>query len=215
MAAALPALAQGNLDDLSRYQYQRSLQAAFAAPSQSAFAAPVAAVAMVAPPATTPETPVMGKAGDRASWRTSEFNRDWGLQAVNAIQGPHIAHLYAQGDMQKLQTMVTRSSQAIMLYALPVVLFVVIFGEFVIDYQIGRAINFVGEFSRRAQIDPALLAPDAQVADDPDRLGLLRPDDDSNLFYIPSRHSRFASSKKCGDCTRRVRRGARRGFSQG
>jgi len=84
MAATLPALAQGNLDDLSRYQYQRSLQAAFAAPSQSAFAAPVAAVAMVAPPATTPETPVMGKAGDRASWRTSEFNRDWGLQAVNA-----------------------------------------------------------------------------------------------------------------------------------
>ncbi|MDT9582472.1 autotransporter domain-containing protein [Stenotrophomonas indicatrix] len=84
MAATLPALAQGNLDDLSRYQYQRSLQAAFAAPSQSAFAAPVAAVAMVAPPATTPETPVMGKAGDRASWRTSEFNRDWGLQAVSA-----------------------------------------------------------------------------------------------------------------------------------
>ncbi|SLM25104.1 autotransporter domain-containing protein [Stenotrophomonas indicatrix] len=84
MAATLPVLAQGNLDDLSRYQYQRSLQAAFAAPSQSAFAAPVAAVAMVAPPATTPETPVMGKAGDRASWRTSEFNRDWGLQAVNA-----------------------------------------------------------------------------------------------------------------------------------
>ncbi|MDF2482082.1 MAG: hypothetical protein K0R79_2439 [Stenotrophomonas indicatrix] len=84
MAATLPALAQGNLDDLSRYQYQRSLQVAFAAPSQSAFAAPVAAVAMVAPPATTPETPVMGKAGDRASWRTSEFNRDWGLQAVNA-----------------------------------------------------------------------------------------------------------------------------------
>jgi len=84
MAATLPALAQGNLDDLSRYQYQRSLQAAFAAPSQSAFAAPVAAVAMVAPPATAPETPVMGKAGDRASWRTSEFNRDWGLQAVNA-----------------------------------------------------------------------------------------------------------------------------------
>ena len=84
MAATLPALAQGNLDDLSRYQYQRSLQAAFAAPSQAAFAAPVAAVAMVAPPATTPETPVMGKAGDRASWRTSEFNRDWGLQAVNA-----------------------------------------------------------------------------------------------------------------------------------
>ncbi|WP_223483219.1 autotransporter domain-containing protein [Stenotrophomonas sp. OVS01A] len=84
MAATLPALAQGNLDDLSRYQYQRSLQAAFAAPSQSAFAAPVAAVAMVAPPDTTPETPVMGKAGDRASWRTSEFNRDWGLQAVNA-----------------------------------------------------------------------------------------------------------------------------------
>ena len=59
------------------------------------------------------------------------------LQAVNAIQGPHIAHLYAQGDMQKLQTMVTRSSQAIMMYALPVVLIVVIFGEFIIRTVFG------------------------------------------------------------------------------
>jgi len=61
----------------------------------------------------------------------------FGLQAVNAIQGPHIAHLYAQGDMKKLQTMVTRSSQAIMLYALPVVLFVIVFGQFIIRAVFG------------------------------------------------------------------------------
>ncbi len=37
--------------------------------------------------------------------------------AVNAIQGPHIAHLYATGDMKRLQIMITRSSQAILAVA--------------------------------------------------------------------------------------------------
>lgn len=56
----------------------------------------------------------------------------FGLQAVNAIQGPHIAHLYAKGDMQRLQTMVTRSSQAILMFAVPIVLVIVLFGERII-----------------------------------------------------------------------------------
>lgn len=86
MAAALPALAQGNADDLTRYQYQRSLQAASARPQLSA--APVSASLRsangIAPMVSGEPQPVMGKPGDRASWRTGEFNRDWGLSAINA-----------------------------------------------------------------------------------------------------------------------------------
>jgi len=86
MAATLPALAQGNTDDLSRYQYQRSLQAALARPVVTAApaSASLAPSISIAPMASGELQPVMGSPADRASWRTSEFNRDWGLQAVNA-----------------------------------------------------------------------------------------------------------------------------------
>lgn len=63
----------------------------------------------------------------------------FGMQAVNAIQGPHIAHLFASGDMQKLQTMITRSAQAILLFAVPVVIIIVLFGEFIIRTMYGSA----------------------------------------------------------------------------
>jgi O-antigen/teichoic acid export membrane protein len=58
-------------------------------------------------------------------------------QAVNAIQAPHIAHLYANGDMQKLQRIITRSSQAVTLYAVPILLAIVFFGESVIRALFG------------------------------------------------------------------------------
>lgn len=63
----------------------------------------------------------------------------FGMQAVAMIQGPHIAHLYAKGDMQKLQHMITRSAQAILLVAVPVVLVIVLFGEFIIRTLYGAA----------------------------------------------------------------------------
>jgi O-antigen/teichoic acid export membrane protein len=56
----------------------------------------------------------------------------FGLQIVNAIQGPHIAHLYAQGDMKRLQKMITRSSQLVFLIALPAVIVIAVFGPFLI-----------------------------------------------------------------------------------
>ena len=59
------------------------------------------------------------------------------LLAVNMTQGPHIAHLFSKGDMQMLQRMVTRSAQAVMMFALPVVLVIVIFGEFIIRTVFG------------------------------------------------------------------------------
>jgi O-antigen/teichoic acid export membrane protein len=56
----------------------------------------------------------------------------FGLTVVNAIQGPHIAHLFAKGEMQRLQKMITRSSQVIFLSALGSVIIIVLFGEFLI-----------------------------------------------------------------------------------
>jgi len=49
------------------------------------------------------------------------------LQVVNSIQGPHIAHLYAKGEMRRLQVMATKSSQAMLLVTLPIVLVLVAF----------------------------------------------------------------------------------------
>lgn len=51
------------------------------------------------------------------------------LQAVNAIQAPHIAHMYATGDRKRLQRMVTRSSQAVLAVASCAAFVVIAFGE--------------------------------------------------------------------------------------
>ena len=62
----------------------------------------------------------------------------FGLQVVNAIQGPHIAHLYALGDKERLQTLVTRSSQGILALTIPVVLAMVLFGGIIIRTAFGE-----------------------------------------------------------------------------
>jgi O-antigen/teichoic acid export membrane protein len=61
----------------------------------------------------------------------------FGLQSVNIIQGPHIAHLYSTGDMTRLQKMVTRSSQGVMAIAIPVVLIFILFGKLIIRIAFG------------------------------------------------------------------------------
>jgi len=63
----------------------------------------------------------------------------FGLKAVNAMQGPHIAHLYATGDMNRLQSMIRQSSRAIMLTSLPLVLTFVVFGRLIIEWVFGPA----------------------------------------------------------------------------
>lgn len=59
------------------------------------------------------------------------------LGAVNAIQGPHIAHLYATGDMKRLQKMITRSSQAILAVAVPTVVAIIVLGPYFIQWIYG------------------------------------------------------------------------------
>ena len=61
----------------------------------------------------------------------------FGLQIVNPIQGPHIAHLYATGDMRRLQQLVTKTSRAILIVTLPVVMLLIMFGGFIIKKAFG------------------------------------------------------------------------------
>ena len=54
------------------------------------------------------------------------------IKAVNVNQAPLIAHLYAKGDMQKLQRMINRSSLGMALYALVILIGILFFGESII-----------------------------------------------------------------------------------
>ncbi len=62
----------------------------------------------------------------------------FGLQVVNGIQSPHVAHMYAAGDMQRLRKLIARSSQAVVLFALPVTLVLVFFGKPIIALAFGK-----------------------------------------------------------------------------
>jgi O-antigen/teichoic acid export membrane protein len=63
----------------------------------------------------------------------------FGMQAIAAIQGPHIANLFAKGEMKKLQHMITRSTQAILMIAVPVVIVIALFGTAIIRTLYGTA----------------------------------------------------------------------------
>jgi len=81
LAAALPAMASESLD---AWQQQRQLQAAWAQPTSMASASAGANAAAATPTAAASSTSLLGNAGDPASWRTEEFNADWGLAATHA-----------------------------------------------------------------------------------------------------------------------------------
>ncbi|WP_338113709.1 flippase [Thiococcus pfennigii] len=53
----------------------------------------------------------------------------FGLSAVNLVVAPYFARLHAQGDMARLQRLVTQSARAILALAVPVTLVFVLFGE--------------------------------------------------------------------------------------
>jgi O-antigen/teichoic acid export membrane protein len=63
----------------------------------------------------------------------------FGLQIVNPIQGPHLAHIYAAGDMQAFQRVVTRTSRIVFAITVPAVCAVVLFGKPIIALVFGSA----------------------------------------------------------------------------
>lgn len=61
----------------------------------------------------------------------------FGLQAANAVVAPQFARLHAQGDMIRLQRLVTLSARAILLLALPVALAFVFAGGLIASWVFG------------------------------------------------------------------------------
>jgi O-antigen/teichoic acid export membrane protein len=62
----------------------------------------------------------------------------FGLQTINMVITPHFARLHAQGDRERLQRLATMSARAILIFALPVVLILEIFGDKVLLYMFGK-----------------------------------------------------------------------------
>ncbi len=62
----------------------------------------------------------------------------FGQQIINGIQGPHIAHMYASGDMPRLRLLIARSSQVALAVALAVTLVLVFFGKSIIAIAFGK-----------------------------------------------------------------------------
>lgn len=63
----------------------------------------------------------------------------FGLQAVNMVVAPHFARLHVQGEMVKLQRLVTVSARTILFFSIPVVLVFVLFGEDILTLFFGAA----------------------------------------------------------------------------
>lgn len=61
----------------------------------------------------------------------------FGLQAITLSLSPHFARLYTQGDKQRLQRLVTLSARCILVFALPIVLVLVVWGEAVLHMVFG------------------------------------------------------------------------------
>lgn len=62
----------------------------------------------------------------------------FGLQAINQVLQPHFARLYSRGDPQRLQRLVTLSARAILAMALPPVLVLIFFGEWILGTLFGN-----------------------------------------------------------------------------
>jgi len=62
----------------------------------------------------------------------------FGLQVVNLTIGPHIARLHAQGDMGRLQRLVTFSTRAQFFFTLPFVVMLIFFGEGLVTLAFGQ-----------------------------------------------------------------------------
>ncbi|WP_185827581.1 flippase [Halomonas nitroreducens] len=61
----------------------------------------------------------------------------FGLQVVNMAVSPHVARLHAQGAMDRLQNVVSKSSRFSVLLAAPVFLFFAVFGEWFLGFVFG------------------------------------------------------------------------------
>ncbi len=62
----------------------------------------------------------------------------FGLEIVNAIIAPHVAHLYSQGNMMQLQKMITTATRVAVSIALPSVLVFMFGGDIILGWIFGE-----------------------------------------------------------------------------
>lgn len=62
----------------------------------------------------------------------------FGLQVINAVVAPQFSRLYAQGDRARLQRLVTRSAQMVLLVALPIALAFILAGGAIVTWVFGN-----------------------------------------------------------------------------
>jgi O-antigen/teichoic acid export membrane protein len=61
----------------------------------------------------------------------------FGMQAVNTVVGPHFSRLHSQGDKVRLQALARMSARVSLLFALPVLIVCVIWGEWLLGFVFG------------------------------------------------------------------------------
>ena len=62
----------------------------------------------------------------------------FGLQAVNMAMGPTVAQMFARGEKKRLQRMVSKSILAVLAFALPVALVLILGGKWIIPFVFGQ-----------------------------------------------------------------------------
>jgi O-antigen/teichoic acid export membrane protein len=67
-----------------------------------------------------------------------------GLSSVNAVIMPNVARLYKEGDFNATQALLTKSVRLSTLVSLPIILFLIIFGEFAISLLFGK--DYLGAY---------------------------------------------------------------------
>jgi len=61
----------------------------------------------------------------------------FGLQAVNMSMGPAVAEMFARGEKKRLQRMISKSILAVLAFALPVALILILGGKWIIPFVFG------------------------------------------------------------------------------
>ncbi len=61
-----------------------------------------------------------------------------GLTSINSVTGPNIARLYKQGDMEKVQQLLTRSVRLSSLASMPFALFLIFFDDWIVTLLFGH-----------------------------------------------------------------------------
>jgi len=84
---------------------------------------------------------VLGEVEDVGLFRVAQRGAElvmFGLVAVNMTIAPTISSLYTTGQMEKLQQVITQSARSVVAYSLPVALFLILTGPWLVPFLFGE-----------------------------------------------------------------------------